>query len=75
MLPKRNQILMRLNELKGKALIKKLVVTAHYTDESGSHEMDLEELKQTPYMVCASGSHHVHMIQTEWNQERRNPYA
>ena len=74
-LPKRNQILMRLNELKGKALIKKLVVTAHYTDESGSHETDLEELKQTPYMVCASGSHHVHMIQTEWNQERRNPYA
>lgn len=74
-LPKRNQILMRLNALKGRALIKKLVVTASYTDETGSHEMDLEDLKQTPYMVCASGSHHVHMIQTEWKQERRNPYA
>ena len=53
---------MKLNVLKSKAIVKKMVVTASYSDENGYHEMDLEDVRTTPFMVCRSGAHHVHIM-------------
>lgn len=61
-IPKRPQILMRLGILKSRAIVKKSVMIAHYTDASGEHEVDLNDLKVTPFMVCRSGNHEVHII-------------
>lgn len=58
-LPRRSQILMKLNVLKSKALIRRLVVTVRYTDQTGAHEVDLNDMEENPYMVCCSGSHRV----------------
>lgn len=61
-IPKRPQILMRLGVLKSRAIVKKSVMIARYTDASGEHEVDLNDLKVTPFMVCRSGNHEVHII-------------
>jgi len=61
-IPKRAQLLMKLNVLKKKALIKKMVVTAKYTDYTGEHEVDLEDLKENPFYVCTSGKHRVNIM-------------
>lgn len=61
-IPKRAQLLMKLNVLKKKALIKKMVVTAKYTDYTGEHEVDLEDLKENPFFVCTSGKHRVNIM-------------
>ncbi len=58
-MPRRSQILMKLNVLKSKAVIRRLVVTVRYTDRSGTHEVDLGDLQENPYMICCSGSHQV----------------
>ena len=61
-IPKKPQILMRLGVLKSRAIVKKSVMIAHYTDSEGEHEVDLNDLKVTPFMVCKSGNHEVHII-------------
>ena len=61
-LPKKSQLFMKLNVLKSKAIVKKMVVTASYSDENGYHEMDLEDVRTTPFMICRSGAHHVHIM-------------
>ena len=61
-LPRRSQILMKLDTLKSKVIVRETVIVARYTDESGSYEMDLEEVYPTPFMVCCSGEHRVHMM-------------
>lgn len=61
-LPKPSQIMMRLNVLKSKAVIKKSIIIAKYTDQDGEHEMDIKNVKITPYMICKSGQHNVHVI-------------
>ena len=61
-IPKKPQILMRLGILKSRAIVRKSVMIASYTDADGYHEVDLEELKITPFMVCRSGKHEVHII-------------
>ncbi|MBQ7706663.1 MAG: hypothetical protein IJT72_02650 [Lachnospiraceae bacterium] len=61
-LPRRSQLLMRLNSLKNKAIVKKSVVIAKYRDEKGIHEMDLEDVKVTPFMVAKNGEHKVHIL-------------
>ncbi len=60
--PKKPQILMRLNVLKSRAIVKKSVMIARYTDVNGEHETDLADLTVTPFMVPRSGRHHVHII-------------
>ena len=62
MLPRRSQLLMRLNSLKNKAIVKKSVVIAKYRDENGVHEMDLEDVKVTPFMIAKNGVHRVHIL-------------
>lgn len=61
-LPKKPQILMRLNVLKSRAIVKKSVMIAHYTDVMGEHEVDLTDLKATPFMIPRNGRHEVHII-------------
>jgi hypothetical protein len=61
-IPKKPQILMRLGILKSRAIVRKSVMIASYTDSDGYHEVDLEDLKVTPFMVCRSGQHEVHII-------------
>lgn len=61
-IPKKPQILMRLGILKSRAIVRKSVMIASYTDADGYHEVDLEDLKVTPFMVPRSGKHEVHII-------------
>ncbi|MBR6257316.1 MAG: hypothetical protein IKR23_08055 [Lachnospiraceae bacterium] len=61
-MPRKPQILMRLDVLKSRAVVKKSVMIARYTDSTGSHEADLSELKVTPFMIPRSGEHKVHII-------------
>ncbi|MBO6215231.1 MAG: hypothetical protein J6N76_06815 [Lachnospiraceae bacterium] len=61
-IPKKPQILMRLGILKSRAIVRKSAMIASYTDHEGYHEVDLEDLKVTPFMVCRSGKHEVHII-------------
>ena len=61
-IPGKNQIAMQLTAVKREAVIKKMVVTAAYVDHTGYHEVDLEELKVTPFMVCCNGTHRVHVM-------------
>ena len=60
-MPKKNQLLMKLNVLKHKAIVRKLLLIAKYTDEKGTHEVELSEVKENPFMVCRSGVHQVHL--------------
>ena len=64
-MPKKNQLLMKLNVLKRKAIVQKLLMIARYTDERGIHETELSEVQENPFMVCRSGVHHVHLTVDE----------
>ncbi len=61
-MPKKSQILLQLQTLKNQALIRKVSITAAYTDEKGDHETDYDELPVNPFMVCVSGVHQVHIL-------------
>lgn len=63
-IPRKSQILIRLNALKSKAIINQLVVTARYSDTEGYHEMDLDNLRGNPFMVVKNGKHKVHISKT-----------
>lgn len=63
-LPGKNQIAMQIHAGKNETMIRKIVVTASYTDYLGEHEVDLDELVVSPFMVCCSGEHHVHILYT-----------
>lgn len=60
-LPRKAQIMMKLNSLKSRAIIQQIVVTAKYHDDSGEHEMDLENMEVSPFMVVCSGRHQIHI--------------
>lgn len=60
-LPRRSQILMKLNVLKSRAVIRKIVITVQYTDRMGTHEVDLDDMQENPYMICCSGNHQVNI--------------
>lgn len=64
-MPRKSQILMRLNSLKSRAMIRHIVVTASYEDADGFHEMNLEDLKVSPFMVVRNGEHHIHISATQ----------
>ncbi len=61
-LPQASQIQMCLGALKSRMMIKKISLSASYTDAEGRHEVDLSELAPAPYMVCKSGIHRVHIL-------------
>lgn len=60
-MPRKAQIMMKLNSLKSRALIRQIVVTARYEDDDGVHEVDLEDLKVSPFMVVCNGVHQIHI--------------
>ncbi|MBR4114357.1 MAG: hypothetical protein IKK54_06915, partial [Anaerotignum sp.] len=60
-LPRKAQIMMKLNSLKSRAIIRQIVVTARYEDEDGFHEVDLSDLKASPFMVVKNGKHQIHV--------------
>ena len=64
-LPRKSQILMRLNSLKMSAAIQHMVVTARYEDSTGIHEVDIEDIRKSPYMVVVGGIHHVYISTSE----------
>ena len=55
--------MMKLNSIKSKGIINHIMITAKYTDRFGVHEIDLEDLKVTPFMVVKSGKHKIHLTQ------------
>lgn len=57
-----SQIGMHLNIEKGSALIERIMLAAQYDDEEGSHEVDLDTLKDNPYVLVMSGRHKVHFL-------------
>ncbi len=58
-LPKESQMLMRLSVLRSKAIIRRITLIGHYVDGSGEHELDVNDINVTPFMVCRSGEHKV----------------
>lgn len=60
-MPRDAQIMMRLNSLKNRVLIRQVVVTAKYEDDEGVHEVALNELKVSPFMVVCNGKHNIHI--------------
>ena len=64
-MPKKTQLMMRLNVLKSKAVIKKMVAVVKYTDQQGTHEMDLEDMEESPFVICQSGRHKVNIMISE----------
>lgn len=56
-----SQIELRLNMEKGRALLKKLMVTVAYQDETGSHETSLGAMVGNPYVLPVNGTHHIHV--------------
>ena len=64
-MPKKNQLLMKLNVLKSKAIVRKLLLIARYTDGRGTHETELSDVQENPFMVCRSGIHRVHLTVDE----------
>ncbi|MBQ9633347.1 MAG: hypothetical protein IJV04_10640 [Lachnospiraceae bacterium] len=61
-IPKKPQILMRMGILKSRAIVRKSSMVAAYSDATGYHEVALEELVVSPFMVCKSGKHQVHIL-------------
>ncbi len=62
-LPCKSQIIMKLNAVKSKAIINHIMVTAKYSDKNGVHEVDLEDLKVSPFMVVRNGIHKIYLSQ------------
>ncbi|MDO4530673.1 MAG: hypothetical protein Q4C06_01720, partial [Bacillota bacterium] len=60
-MPRNAQIMMKLNSLKNRVMIRQVVVTAKYEDDDGVHEVALNELKVSPFMVVCNGKHNIHI--------------
>lgn len=57
----RSQIELRLNMEKKQALVRRMMVTASYTDASGVHETALEQMKGNPFVIVTGGVHKIHL--------------
>ncbi|MCD7738361.1 MAG: hypothetical protein LUH58_04885 [Lachnospiraceae bacterium] len=69
-LPRRVQLLMRLNTLRSRAIVRKMAATVSWQDRQGSHETDLDSAPENPFFICRSGEHRIHvMIQDEEGTE------
>ena len=60
-MPTESQLRMKLASLRSPVTVHSMVITAAYTDAAGYHEMHLSELQETPYMICTSGRHSIHV--------------
>ncbi len=62
-MPTEAQIRLLLRSGRQHMVIRHISIYTVYQDETGSHEQMLEELKVSPYMMCRSGNHRIHIIQ------------
>lgn len=60
-LPTEFQIRQMLQSVRCGASVGRSVITARYTDWSGTHERDLSDLAPTPFMIGINGRHTVHV--------------
>ncbi len=60
-IPKKAQIMMKLGTMKNLAVMKKAVISVHYVDKDGEHTMDIEDMKESPFMAVRSGEHKVYI--------------
>ena len=69
-IPRKAQVLMKLNAIRKKAVIRRLVIVGKYRDERGIHECELESLPENPFFVCQSGHHVIHVLTGEEKRRR-----
>lgn len=60
-LPTENQIKMLLQGLRFQGRIEKMIVIARYVDKNGVHEVSLDQLPDTPFVIGVNGDHKVYI--------------
>ena len=60
-IPGEKQIRRMLSTLEDTAYIAHYTIAASYTDETGFHETDVEQLLNNPFMICCNGEHQIHI--------------
>lgn len=60
-LPTETQIRMMLHSLQGGGHINRYIITARYTDSTGSHDMPLDQIPANPFVIPVNGDHHIYM--------------
>ena len=58
-MPTQSQIRLMLSYLEEEAYIEYITVSVTYTDATGTHEVELDELKVSPFMICCNGTHKI----------------
>lgn len=61
-LPDSPQILMRLHAAVRDVRIKNIMVTGSYPEKSGICERELDKLPKSPFFICKSGRHKIHIL-------------
>lgn len=61
-LPRESQILMRLHGASGRIQIRHVMVTGRYRHQGKIYEKELDEIPKSPFFVCKSGQHKVHIL-------------
>ena len=57
------QVLTKLSNLQDEIEVTNFVVSARYTDETGTHDAEALSFENNPYVVIRNGVHKVTMIQ------------
>lgn len=60
-LPTASQLQMRVNLFKREAVINNIAVLAKYTDSQGTHEMHINDVEITPFMIAIPGKNEIHI--------------
>lgn len=58
-MPTQNQIRIMLSHLEDEAYIEYMTTSVVYTDGKGTHEVNLDELQVSPFMICCNGTHKI----------------
>lgn len=62
MLPDTSQILMRLHAAVRDVRIKNIMITGKYMEKSGICERELDKIPKSPFFICKSGRHKIHIL-------------
>jgi predicted phage baseplate assembly protein len=63
-IPLKKQIIMKLQFLQGNVAVHNFIMNAKYSDETGVHETDAENLRGNPFVVVKSGKHEIHVLRS-----------
>lgn len=58
-MPTQSQIRLMLSNLEDEAYIEYMTISVTYTDGTGTHEVELDELQVSPFMICCNGTHKI----------------